>query len=79
MILLQMVYQSEKSMGYRNSSGKNGYVYILSNVKRTILYIGVTSELDGQIINHKNGKGSTFTAKYNLRVLLYFEDYPIER
>lgn len=62
-------------MAYRNSSGKNGYVYFLSNVKRTVLYIGVTSELDRRILNHKYGKGSTFTAKYNLKVLLYFEEY----
>jgi len=62
-------------MAYRNLSGKNGYVYFLSNVKRTVLYIGVTSELDGRILNHKYGKGSTFTAKYNLKVLLYFEEY----
>lgn len=63
-------------MPYRNSSGKNGNVYFLSNVKRTVLYIGVTSELDERILNHKYGKGSTFTAKYNLKVSLYFEEYP---
>ncbi len=63
-------------MAYRNSSGRNGYIYILSNVKRSVLYIGVTSELDKRIFEHKHGKGSKFTAKYNLKVLLYFELYP---
>lgn len=63
-------------MGYQNTSGKNGIVYILSNYKRTVLYIGVTSNLDKRIINHKYGSGSKFTAKYNLNVLLYFEQYP---
>ncbi|MDZ7657843.1 GIY-YIG nuclease family protein [Fodinibius sp.] len=63
-------------MGYRNTSGKNGYVYILSNVKRNVLYIGVSSELDERILDHKFGYGSRFTTKYNLDVLLYFERYP---
>ena len=63
-------------MVYKNSVGKSGYVYILSNYNRKVLYIGVTSSLDERIIDHKYGKGSKFSAKYNLTVLLYFEEYP---
>lgn len=63
-------------MAYQNSSGKNGFVYILSNASRNTLYIGVTSVLDERIIDHKYGRGSKFTAKYNLNVLLYYEKYP---
>ncbi len=63
-------------MAYRNHFGKNGFVYILSNYNRNVLYVGVTSELDERILNHKFGKGSKFSAKYNLKILLYFEKYP---
>lgn len=54
---------------------KNGYVYILSNYKRTTLYIGVTSNLIGRITEHREGKGSSFTSRYKCRDLLYYESY----
>jgi len=43
---------------------KGGYVYIVSNKKRNVLYVGVTSELDSRIYQHKTGNGSEFTKKY---------------
>jgi putative endonuclease len=55
---------------------KGGCVYIMSNTKRTTLYIGVTSNLKTRIADHKNGVGSTFTSKYKLTDLIYFEDFP---
>ncbi|MEZ4841540.1 MAG: GIY-YIG nuclease family protein [Flavobacteriaceae bacterium] len=52
---------------------KESYVYIISNKNRTVLYIGVTSDLIKRITEHKDGKGSVFTKKYNVKELLYFE------
>jgi len=52
---------------------KEGFVYITSNKNRTTLYIGVTSDLERRVLEHKTGKGSIFTSKYNLTDLLYFE------
>ncbi|HKJ47552.1 MAG TPA: GIY-YIG nuclease family protein, partial [Christiangramia sp.] len=49
--------------------------YILTNKTRSVLYIGVTSELKSRLIQHKDGKGSTFTRKYNIHDLLYFEEF----
>jgi putative endonuclease len=63
-------------IAYQNSTGKKDFIYILSNTSRSTLYIGVTSVLDERIIDHKYGKGSKFTAKYNLNVLLYYEKHP---
>ncbi|NGP87812.1 GIY-YIG nuclease family protein [Fodinibius halophilus] len=63
-------------MGYKNSSGKCGYVYILTNKSKSVLYIGVSSTLDKRIIEHKYGQGSKFTIKYNCTILLYYEKYP---
>ncbi len=53
----------------------NGYVYILSNIERTTLYIGVTTNLNQRVWNHKQGKGSKFTSKYKLTILLYAEEF----
>ncbi len=52
---------------------KEGYVYIMSNKRRTTLYIGVTGDLENRILQHKCGYGSAFTTKYKLTDLLYFE------
>ena len=48
----------------------------MSNKNRTTFYIGVTSNLKNRIADHKNGKGSAFTKRYNLEDLVYFEDFP---
>ena len=45
----------------------------MSNKNRTTLYIGVTSDLECRVWEHKNGEGSQFTKRYNLVDLLYFE------
>jgi putative endonuclease len=63
-------------MGCKNSSGKNGFTYILSSHNRKVLYIGVTSVLEKRIIEHQFNKGSKFTSKYNCKVLLYYEQFP---
>lgn len=55
---------------------KGGYVYIMSNENRTTFYIGVTNNLKIRIDDHKNGIGSDFTTKYQLKDLVYYEDYP---
>ncbi len=47
----------------------------MSNPARTVLYIGVTADLPKRIIQHKNGTGSAFTAKYNVVDLVYFEEF----
>jgi putative endonuclease len=52
-----------------------GYIYILSNIERKTLYIGVTSNLKRRVWNHKQGEGSKFTKKYKLTILLYAEEF----
>ena len=51
------------------------YVYIMSNTYRTTFYIGVTADLSQRIIEHHDGIGSKFTSKYNLKDLIYFEEF----
>ena len=55
---------------------KTGFVYIMSNKNRTTFYIGITNNLERRVPEHKSGTGSTFTSKYNLFDLVYFEMIP---
>ena len=50
------------------------FVYIMSNTNKTVLYTGVTNDLIRRVYEHKYhlDKGS-FTDRYNVEVLLYFE------
>jgi len=54
---------------------KTGYVYMISNKNRSLLYIGVTENLKRRITQHKNSNGAKFAIKYNLTYLLYFETF----
>jgi putative endonuclease len=53
---------------------KSAYVYILGS-KQGVLYIGVTSNLDGRVFEHRNGIKSGFASKYQCHRLIYFEEY----
>ena len=51
------------------------YVYILTNKNRNVLYTGVTNDLIRRIYEHKNHVDKdSFTAKYNVTQLVYFEE-----
>jgi putative endonuclease len=52
---------------------KHGFVYILSNRHRTVLYIGVTSNLERRLYQHKNKLVGGFSNKYNCSDLLWWE------
>ena len=54
-------------------SGKNGYVYIMTNKNNTVLYTGVTSDLVKRVYEHKNKLADGFTKKYNAVKLVYYE------
>ena len=52
---------------------KKGYVYMMSNYKRTTFYIGVTNSLHRRILEHKKGSIPGFTLRYRLKYLVYYE------
>jgi putative endonuclease len=54
---------------------KSSYIYILTNKYRTTFYVGVTADLNKRITEHQNEIGSVFTKKYNLKYLIYFEEF----
>ncbi len=52
------------------------YVYILASKPNGTLYIGVTNSLFSRIFKHKlKINKNSFTAKYNVDKLVYYEEY----
>tara|TARA_Y100000310_G_scaffold322375_2_gene381371 strand:- start:20606 stop:21019 length:414 start_codon:yes stop_codon:yes gene_type:complete len=51
------------------------YVYIMTNQRDTVLYTGVTRDLDRRIWEHKNKIIKGFTKRYNIDKLIYYELY----
>lgn len=52
---------------------KNFSVYILTNRTKTVLYVGVTSNLQRRITEHRVGLIDGFAKKYHCHILVYFE------
>jgi putative endonuclease len=51
------------------------YVYILTNIKRNVMYVGVTNDLENRIADHTDGRGGAFTSKYRLNTLVHVERF----
>ena len=51
---------------------REGFVYILTNRKNGVLYIGVTNDLPARIEQHRSGAVSSFTQKYQCHRLVWF-------
>ena len=50
------------------------YVYIMSNQSRK-LYTGVTSNLEQRVLQHKKKLVESFTKRYNLTQLVWYETF----
>jgi len=52
------------------------FVYIMTNPHNTVLYTGVTGNLEKRTWEHKNGTDKdSFTYKYNCNKLVYYETF----
>ena len=49
------------------------YVYMLANSFNGTLYVGVTSNLVGRIMQHRDGTFEGFTSRYGVTILVWFE------
>lgn len=49
------------------------FVYLLTNQTKTVLYVGVTNNLERRINEHKSETIDGFTKKYKVVNLVYFE------
>lgn len=52
------------------------YVYLLTNESRTVLYIGVTNDLETRLHQDRAAELPGFTQRYRVNRLVYYEDYP---
>jgi len=53
---------------------KQYFVYIITNKRNTVLYIGVTGNLERRMYEHKKKFIDGFSKKYNLTKLVHFEE-----
>ena len=51
------------------------HVYIITNKKDGVLYIGISSDLERRMFEHKNKLVEGFSSRYNLDKLVYYEIY----
>ena len=53
------------------------YIYILTNIKKTVLYTGVTNDLVRRILEHYQSRGirNNFASRFACFNLVYFEEY----
>ena len=58
---------------------KHFYVYILTNSTRTVLYTGVTNNLERRVWEHQHGATEGFTKRYKLTRLVYCEEFTSPR
>ena len=49
------------------------YVYLLTNQNNKVMYVGVTNNLARRVAEHKNAATDSFTKKYKLTRLVYYE------
>ena len=54
---------------------KKYWIYMMQSANGRALYTGVTNDLIRRVGEHKEGKGSVFTAKYKCHKLVYFEEF----
>jgi putative endonuclease len=52
-----------------------GWVYIMTNRREGVLYVGVTSDLARRVWEHQEGVVEGFTKKYRLKHLVYAEPH----
>ena len=49
---------------------------MLTNTYHTVLYTGVTRDLQRRVAEHRNKSFGGFSARYNLNIVVYFEELP---
>ena len=51
----------------------NFWVYIVTHVHDSVLYIGITNDLARRVSEHRSGEVPGFTSSYRCRKLIYYE------
>ncbi len=51
------------------------YVYLMTNRSRVVIYTGITNSLESRLWFHGNATGRTFTKRYKVDRLVYYESF----
>lgn len=51
------------------------FVYTLTSERNGTLYIGLTNDIQRRTLEHKSKAYKGFTSKYNVTLLVYFEEH----
>jgi putative endonuclease len=54
---------------------KQYWVYMMTNRNKTVIYTGVTNDLRKRVRQHKDKKDCSFTKRYNITTLVYYESF----
>ena len=54
---------------------ERAFVYILTNANNTVLYVGMTNDIERRIGEHKAHLGSSFCRKYKVTKLVHLERF----
>ena len=49
------------------------FVYMFTNWNSKVIYIGVSNNLKRRLFEHRNAAADSFTKRYNINKLVYFE------
>ena len=66
-------HSAEAISGTIGVVSKQYYVYVMTNSRNTVLYVGVTGDLIKRVYEHKAKLADGFTSKYNIVKLVYYE------
>ena len=51
------------------------YLYIITNYTRTVVYTGVTNDLQRRLLDHIAERNNGFSCKYKCKYLIYYEQF----
>ena len=54
---------------------KRFFVYIMTNRKDGVLYVGMTNDIQRRVTENKEGINPGFTKQYNLNRLIFYEEH----
>jgi len=54
---------------------KQYWLYMMTNRNKTVIYTGVTNDLSRRVRQHKDKKDCSFTKRYNITTLVYYESF----
>lgn len=67
---------ARSAAGATKQTRHDSFVYMMANAFNTVIYTGVTRDLEQRVNQHKDGQGSRFTKKYQVTKLVYYEQSP---